>query len=325
MPEPLKRAGKAIWDISLYTLSIPERYLRGLTALTGGMLKETSDLVLPDFVRDTTTYNIFVGNLLRFAVENVGGVEGLYEDEGLEGEYATRKLLGNAIEGVGIATVHVSPLWLFAFFADSVKGGQAYLDRLQDELVEKGYIESNKLSGSLQELLDGLEKTTSSFAQNIDTPPLSREEIMGNVDEIKQSIGELFSRTGRTAGDVTGEVANVMQDFLDTATEEGQSLLELGGVLTLQATTRAKQAAGVAVTAPQVAGKMLYENILGYYKDTLSDIHEHGYARVVSETIDPYGNAIINQFSADKETWTEKLFRGSARGLQRIFGMQTSK
>ncbi len=325
MPEPLKRAGKAIWDISLYTLSIPERYLRGLTALTGGMLKETSDLVLPDFVRDTTTYNIFVGNILRFAVENVGGVEGLYEDEGLEGEYATRKLLGNAIEGVGIATVHVSPLWLFAFFADSVKGGQAYLDRLQDELVEKGYIESNKLSGSLQELLDGLEKTTSSFAQNIDTPPLSREEIMGNVDEIKESIGELFSRTGRTAGDVTGEVANVMQDFLDTATEEGQSLLELGGVLTLQATTRAKQAAGVAVTAPQVAGKMLYENILGYYKDTLSDIHEHGYARVVSETIDPYGNAIINQFSADKETWTEKLFRGSARGLQRIFGMQTSK
>lgn len=325
MPEPLKRVGKALWDVSLYTLSIPERYIRGLTALTGGMLKETSDLVLPDFVRDTTTYNIFVGNLLRFAVENVGGVEGLYEDEGLEGEYATRKLLGNAIEGVGIATVHVSPLWVFAFFADSVKGGQAYLDRLQDELVEKGYIESNKLSGSLQELLDGLEKTTSSFAQNIDTPPLSREEIMGNVDEIRESIGELFSRTGRTAGDVTSEVANVMQDFLDTATEEGQSLLELGGVLTLQATSRAKQAAGVAVTAPQVAGKMLYENILGYYKDTLSDIHEHGYARVVSETIDPYGNAIINQFSADKETWTEKLFRGSARGLQRIFGMQTSK
>lgn len=325
MPEPLKRAGKALWDISLYTLSIPERYLRGLTALTGGMLKETSDLVLPDFVRDTTTYNIFVGNLLRFAVENVGGVEGLYEDEGLEGEYATRKLLGNAIEGVGIATVHVSPLWVFAFFADSVKGGQAYLDRLQDELVEKGYIESNKLSGSLQELLDGLEKTTSSFAQNIDTPPLSRDEIMENVGEIRESIGELFTRTGRTAVDVTDEVANVMQDFLDTATEEGQSLLELGGVLTLQATSRAKQAAGVAVTAPQVAGKMLYENILGYYKDTLSDIHEHGYARVVSETIDPYGNAIINQFSTDKETWTEKIFRGSASGLQRIFGMQTSK
>jgi hypothetical protein len=120
MPKPLKRVGRALWDVSLYTLSIPERYLRGLTALTGGMLKETTDLVLPDFVRDTTSYNIFVGNLLRFAVENVGGVEGLYDEEGLEGEFATRKVLGNAIEGIGIATVHVSPLWIFAFFADSL-------------------------------------------------------------------------------------------------------------------------------------------------------------------------------------------------------------
>ena len=35
MPEPIKIAGKALWTVSLYTLSIPERYLRGLTALTG--------------------------------------------------------------------------------------------------------------------------------------------------------------------------------------------------------------------------------------------------------------------------------------------------
>ena len=88
MPEPIKIAGKALWNVSLYTLSIPERYLRGLTALTGGMLKETTDLVVPDFVQDTNSYNIFVGNLLRFAVENVGGVEGLYNEEGLDEEYA---------------------------------------------------------------------------------------------------------------------------------------------------------------------------------------------------------------------------------------------
>ena len=325
MPEPLKRAGKALWNVSLYTLSIPERYLRGLTALTGGMLKETTDLVLPDFVRDTTSYNIFVGNLLRFAVENVGGVEGLYDDDTLEGEYATRKVLGNAIEGIGIATIHASPLWIFAFFADSVKGGQAYLDRLHDELIDKGYIESEKTSASLKELLAGLERTTTSFAQNIDTPPLSREEISGNIDEIRESISELWYRTGKAAEDITEDIASVMQEFMDTATEEGQSILELGGVMTLQATSRAKKAAGVAVTVPQVAGKILYENILGYYRDTLSDIHEHGYAKVVSETIDPYGNAIIRQFSTEKETWTEKIFRGSAQGLQRIFGMQTSK
>ena len=70
---------------------------------------------------------------------------------------------------------------------------------------------------------------------------------------------------------------------------------------------------------------MLSENILGYYSDTLADIHEHGYARVASEVIDPYGNAILKQFDANMETWTEKIFKGSVNGLQNIFGMQTSK
>ena len=325
MPEPIKRAGKALWNVSLYTLSIPERYLRGLTALTGGMLKETTDLVVPDFVQDTNSYNIFVGNLLRFAVENVGGVEGLYDEEGLDEEYATRKVIGNAIEGVGIATVHASPLWIFAFFADSVKGGRAYLERLSDELIEKGYMESEQTSKSLKDLLEGIERTTTSFAQNIDTPPLSKGEIVSNIGEIRESISELWNSTGKALEDVTEEVGNIMQEFIDTANEEDQSFLELGGVMTLQATARAKNAAGMLVTAPQVAARMLSENILGYYKDTLLDIHEHGYARVAGDVIEPYGDAIMKQFSVDNETWTEKLFRGSANSLQRIFGMQTSK
>ena len=325
MPEPINRVTKLLWNSTLYTLSLPERYLRGLTALLGGMLHETTELLIPDFVKDTTTYNIFVSNLLRFTIENIGEVEGVYNDEGLDGDYASRKLLGNVIEGIGIATVHVSPLWIFAFFADSVKGGKIYLKRLRAELIEKGYIDSENKFDSIQDLLEGIERTTTSFAQNIDTPPLSRDEIMGNLEEIQDSIGGLFSKTGRVAGDVKEEISNLMQDFLETASEEDQTLMELSGVMTLQVANRAKKTIGVATTVPQVAGKILYENILVYYSDTLSDIHQRGYAVVASETIEPYGSAIIKQFSSEKETWTEKLFRGSAQSLKRIFGMQTSK
>ena len=325
MPEPTKLVVNELWNSTLYTLSLPERYLRGLTALLGGMLHETTELLIPDFVKDTTTYNIFVSNLLRFAVENVGEVEGVYDDNGLDGDYASRKLLGNAIEGIGIATIHVSPLWIFAFFADSVKGGQIYLKRLRAELIEKGYLDSEDESDSIQDLLEGIGRTTTSFAQNIDTPPLSKDEIIDNLKEIQESIGGLFSKTGKVAVEIKDEVSNLMQDFLDTASEEDQSLMELSGIMTLQVTNRAKKATAVAITAPQVAGKILYENILGYYSDTLSDIHKRGYAVVASDTIEPYGSAIIKQFSSEKETWTEKIFRGSAQGLRRIFGMQTSK
>ncbi|MDC0527058.1 hypothetical protein OAO35_03835 [Euryarchaeota archaeon] len=325
MPEPIKRVTEALWNSTLYTLSLPERYLRGLTALLGGMLHETTEILIPDFVKDTTTYNIFVTNVLRFTVENIGEVEGIYIDEGLDGDYASRKLLGNAIEGIGLATVHVSPLWIFAFFADSVKGGKIYLKRLRAELIEKGYIDSKNESDSIHDLLEGIERTTTSFAQNIDVPPLSRDEIRDNLREIQDSIGSLFSKTGEVAGDVKEEVSILIQDFLETASEEDQTLMELSGVMTLQVTKRAKKAIAIATTAPQVAGKILYENILGYYGDTLSDIHKRGYAVVASDTIEPYGSAIIKQFSPEKETWTEKLFRSSSHGLKRIFGMQTSK
>ena len=325
MVKPLKDAAKFLWNGTVYALSLPERYVRGLSALLGGIFKETTDILVPGVVKDTTSYNIFVGNILRFTVENVGGVKGVYDDEGLEGEFATRKLIGNTIEGVGIATVHLSPLWFFAFFADSVKGGQAYLERLHEEMVVNGYIDPETSADSFTSLFEGLERTTISFAQNIDTLPLTKDEILSNIEEIRDSISDLLSNSGSIASGTVTEMSNVLQDFMNTATDEGQSLLELGGLLTLQTTNRVKQLGGLTVSAPSVAGKMLYENILGYYSDTLAEIHERGYANVASETIEPYGQAILNQFSTEKITWTERLFNSPASGIRKIFGMQNSK
>lgn len=325
MVKPLKYTTKFLWNGTIYALSFPERYVRGLSALLGGIFKETTDILVPNVVKDTTSYNILVGNILRFTVENIGGVKGVYDEEGLEGEFATRKLIGNTIEGVGIATVHLSPLWFFAFFADSIKGGQAYLERLHEELVVNGYIDSETSADSFTTLFEGLEKTTTSFAKNIDTPPLTKEEALSNIEEIRDSISDLYSNSGSIAKNTVLEISNVLQDFVETATDEGQSLLELGGLLTLQTTNRVKQLGGLSVSAPNVAGKMLYENILGYYSDTLTEIHDIGYANVASKAIEPYGRAILDQFSAEKITWTERLFNSSASGIRNIFGMQNSK
>ena len=325
MVKPLKDTAKFLWNGTIYALTFPERYVRGLSALLGGIFKETTDILVPNVVKDTTSYNILVGNILRFTVENIGGVKGVYDEEGLEGEFATRKLIGNTIEGVGIATVHLSPLWFFAFFADSIKGGQAYLERLHEELVVNGYIDSETSADSFTTLFEGLEKTTTSFAKNIDTPPLTKEEALSNIEEIRDSISDLYSNSGSIAKNTVLEISNVLQDFVETATDEGQSLLELGGLLTLQTTNRVKQLGGLSVSAPNVAGKMLYENILGYYSDTLTEIHDIGYANVASKAIEPYGRAILDQFSAEKITWTERLFNSSASGIRNIFGMQNSK
>ena len=65
-----------------YLLSLPERALRSMSALSAGLLRELSEVVLPRAVRRTRLYTELVENTLRFLIENVGQVEGTYPPRG---------------------------------------------------------------------------------------------------------------------------------------------------------------------------------------------------------------------------------------------------
>jgi hypothetical protein len=56
--------------------SLSERTVRGGAAGLGGALHETFELILPRFVRRSRLYEATAKNLLRVAIELVGGVEG---------------------------------------------------------------------------------------------------------------------------------------------------------------------------------------------------------------------------------------------------------
>ena len=61
-----------------YLASLPERTARAGAALTGGLVYEASEVVLPLAVRRSRLYQGIVGRLLRITIELVGGVEGVY-------------------------------------------------------------------------------------------------------------------------------------------------------------------------------------------------------------------------------------------------------
>jgi hypothetical protein len=61
-----------------YLASLPERTARAGAALTGGLVYEASEVVLPLAVRRSKLYQAIVGRLLRIIIELVGGVEGVY-------------------------------------------------------------------------------------------------------------------------------------------------------------------------------------------------------------------------------------------------------
>src|SRR5918999_198249 len=103
-----------------YIASIPERIVRSTAAVVGGALHETGSLALPRFIRRSRFYEATAKNLLRVAIEGVGGVKGAPTAERGPSarELAKRKGAGNVVELGSIAAFGFSPLWLLAAASD---------------------------------------------------------------------------------------------------------------------------------------------------------------------------------------------------------------
>jgi hypothetical protein len=82
-----------------YLASLLERTARAGAALTGGLVYETGEVLLPLAVRRSRLYQAIVGRLLRIMIELVGGVEGVYPSEEMQArELLVRKTAGNVVE-----------------------------------------------------------------------------------------------------------------------------------------------------------------------------------------------------------------------------------
>jgi hypothetical protein len=175
--------------------SLPERGVRAGAAALGGTVHETFALTLPRFVRRSRFYEATAKNLLRVAIELVGGVERAPGDapEPSVGELAKRKGAGNVIELGSIAAFGFSPLWLLAAAADVTHGSRVYLNALTQELKAAGVLAEDADAGSVDELLGVLERTSGDTARLIDIPPLELSELRASLVELRGHADSLPS------------------------------------------------------------------------------------------------------------------------------------
>ena len=96
-------------------------------------------------------------------------------------------------------------------------------------------------------------------------------------------------------------------------------------------TARNNQALESLVKIHGIKLKKLPEDVLQRFKEITDELLEELTKKdplskeMMIDIMRKPKNAILKQFDANKETWTEKIFKGSVNGLQNIFGMQTSK
>ena len=101
---------------TLYGAGLPERALRALVGAAGGVLRESARAAVPDALKGSKLYELTVRKMLRFVVEDVGGLAGACGGGEAPGaappagtDYVVKKAIGNAIDIASLAALHVSP------------------------------------------------------------------------------------------------------------------------------------------------------------------------------------------------------------------------
>src|ERR1017187_4989360 len=187
-----------------YLLSLPERALRSMSALSAGLLRELSEVALPragrrtggftapgentpPALRRTRLYTALVENTLRFLIENVGQVEGAYPPQGkLADNFAMRRFAGNGIELIGLLTFSASPVWVLAALADLSGTGRQLIREIAQSLKDEDLLAAGADYETIDQLLDGLEGAAGRLAETANTPPLDVASLRREWSDLRR-------------------------------------------------------------------------------------------------------------------------------------------
>ncbi len=294
--------------VKAYLLSFPERLVRSALGLGAGVAREVGEVALPAGIRHSQLYQNLVDATLRFLIEQVGGVEGVYSADGtLPDNFLARRTAGNAIEVLGIVAFRASPVWILAALSDVCGAGRHLIPEIAEALKAQGLLEQDTQFATVDQMLDGLERTSSRLAATINTPPLDVAGLRKEWEAIREDARALppaglpsREAIGHVWGQLKAESARQNRSIFETSSVMAVSAARAlpGGVRWLSASARA----GAART-----GQVFAAALLDHYAQTLNEIRKVGYLTYAGRQFRPYVRAAVDQFSPKRRTLTQHL------------------
>ena len=291
-----------------YVLSLPERVIRSALGLSAGLLREVGEVALPQGVRRSALYKSLVDTTLRYVIERVGGAEGVYPSEQPQPvDFLARRGAGHAIELLGIAAFRLSPVWVLAALADLSGLGRHLIPEIAEALKAEGLLRETSQFESVDQLLDGLEKTSSRLAQTMIIPPL-------NVAELRKEWQAIRSQA-RGANPLQlpspDAIGSHWQQLKEESTRQGRSIFETSSLVALAAVrslpAKARWLAVSTGVGAGRAGKVLAADVLDGYSRTLAELRTVGYLAYARRQLSPYLRACVDQFSEQQRTLTQRV------------------
>lgn len=297
-----------------YLVSVPERLLRSLSALSGGLLREVGGVVLPARLRRTALYRAMVEVTLRFLIENLGQVEGVYANtEDAAQNFVLQRTASHGIEILGLLTLHVSPVWVLAALADAVGAGHQLLGEISQSLKDDGLLPQDARFESMDQLLDALEQVGTHLALTLNMPPV---DIAGLHREWRQLKTELTALPAASLPPIE-DIQRTWQDLKDSSKQLDRSVFAVSTLMAFSALARVpshllwltRAARSAAIKTGEIVGR----SVLDHYTQTLREIKEVGYSQYWQQEYRPYLRAAARQFSPAHQTVTERLLNSRSR------------
>jgi len=304
--------------VKSYLLSLPERVVRSVLGVGAGVAREVGEVALPDAVRRTQLYQTLVDTTLRFLIEQVGDVQGVYTDKALEENFLARRTAGNVVEALGIVAFRASPVWILAALADVCGAGRQLIPEIADALKAEGLLEKDAEFTTADQLLDGLERTSSRLAATINAPPLDVAGLRKEWEALRDDA----ARVPLAALPSRETVSGLWTQLREESVRQHRSVFETSSLMAVSAARTIPQGvrwlSASAQTGAMRTGELVVSALMDHYRETLAEIRETGYAAYLQRQLGPYVRAAIGQFAPERRTLTDRLLeRWPARKRRR--------
>ena len=294
--------------VKTYLLSFPERLVRAVLGLGAGVAREVGEVGLPEGVRRSRLYQNVVDATLRFLIERVGGAEGVYRDEAaLPDNFLARRTAGNAVEVLGVVAFRASPVWVLAALADLCGMGRHLIPEIADALKAQGLLENETEFASVDQMLDGLERTSARLAATINAPPLDVAGLRHEWEALRRDAGALPS-VSLPSGDAIG---GMWAELKAESARQDRSIFETSSMMAVSAARAIPDGLRWVASSTRVGAtrttQVLASALLDHYSQTLAEIHRVGYVTYAAQQFRPYIRAAAGQFSPANRTLTQRL------------------
>ena len=296
----------SLTDRFLYGLSLPERLTRGLSAVVGGLVQETSARLLPAAFRTSRSYDTFIQQSLDILTHDVGGVPRPEATISPDDVPLARKAVGGMLDFAGSATLHLSPITILAVINDLAYGSNIYLRQLADELREAGVIDESSTIGNVSDLLDVISATATTVGGVAEAPPLNPAAMRETVRQIAAKL-----ETADPASIIPQhELHRMITDMQQIADASQVGLWQVGTAVGLQTMQKLDLVARGTLTSVSVAGDLLDQHLLEHYQTAITTIYQDGLFRTLQTASEPYRDAVWENLSPQRSTWTSDLLTG---------------